>query len=568
MIVTKKLKCLEKIVSTDGLRAVLTGIHYVPVKHMFEATNSQILIRYYPGKEFDMEDYPMAHMPFEYKPFEEDCIISPDVFDVLKNIKSNKTKAIVDGTMVLSDRDDGSVATFTNGIQMPTTAFPRKIMGMYPKTDPVFPNGNEFVVRKTFGYKEFIKLLSAIKEIANPVTGAFYIDIPVSNKPAIIGCENSCTGDKLEGLIMPQSGYEDDKNLNSLKVVYVVTVFYNGGEIHTYDNPFKSQYEAATFANDKCKAMKDEENKIVAYKVSAKVNGEYTVMQWPPKVEDPEPAPVPDPDGVSDDEKPLTPEEEEALNELTDGDCCSDSAEDTMDKCQEADDSIDPDKELNDPNPAFTEALIEGTSSKPTFYSMPKVDEVEEDPFPNNGKKWTVIDEEKLEFLWKAGKTIEDLSAIFGRKEKNIEKRLEKMGLIEGTKEPFFSEGGYEPPKKEEPAIVEAVKVLKVTGYLKSSYFNSKDKMIYSFKTDFIWPLNPDTQGQLLEKLRKHCEIKAASYGIDIENDLTVCESGKESENDLHIIFNNGCFRMVEERNNKTKEPLAPEENEIFKEEN
>jgi len=59
-----------------------------------------------------------------------------------------------------------------------------------------------------------------------------------------------------------------------------------------------------------------------------------------------------------------------------------------------------------------------------------------EDPFPNHGKKWTREDEEKLEFLYKAGKTIEDLSEIFGRKSDGIEKRLEKLGLIEVNKAP------------------------------------------------------------------------------------------------------------------------------------
>jgi len=51
--------------------------------------------------------------------------------------------------------------------------------------------------------------------------------------------------------------------------------------------------------------------------------------------------------------------------------------------------------------------------------------------YPNSGKKWTREDEEKLEFLFKAGKTIEDLSEIFGRKQKGIESRLAKIGLTE-----------------------------------------------------------------------------------------------------------------------------------------
>ncbi|MCG2760965.1 MAG: DUF3276 family protein [Candidatus Delongbacteria bacterium] len=55
----------------------------------------------------------------------------------------------------------------------------------------------------------------------------------------------------------------------------------------------------------------------------------------------------------------------------------------------------------------------------------------ENSEFPNSGKKWTKEDEEKLEFLFKAGKTVEDLIEIFGRKQKGIETRLVKLGLIE-----------------------------------------------------------------------------------------------------------------------------------------
>lgn len=51
--------------------------------------------------------------------------------------------------------------------------------------------------------------------------------------------------------------------------------------------------------------------------------------------------------------------------------------------------------------------------------------------FPNSGKRWTTEDEEKLEFLFKAGKTVEDLTEIFGRKQKGIESRLQKLGLTE-----------------------------------------------------------------------------------------------------------------------------------------
>jgi hypothetical protein len=55
----------------------------------------------------------------------------------------------------------------------------------------------------------------------------------------------------------------------------------------------------------------------------------------------------------------------------------------------------------------------------------------ESDLYPNSGKKWTREDEEKLEFLFKAGKTVEDLTEIFGRKQKGIESRLQKLGLTE-----------------------------------------------------------------------------------------------------------------------------------------
>ncbi len=60
-----------------------------------------------------------------------------------------------------------------------------------------------------------------------------------------------------------------------------------------------------------------------------------------------------------------------------------------------------------------------------------EVSEPVKDLYPNSGKKWAQEDEEKLEFLFKAGKTIEDLTEIFGRKQKGIESRLHKLGLTE-----------------------------------------------------------------------------------------------------------------------------------------
>lgn len=58
------------------------------------------------------------------------------------------------------------------------------------------------------------------------------------------------------------------------------------------------------------------------------------------------------------------------------------------------------------------------------------VEAQEEKPFPNSGKRWDREDEEKLEFLFKAGKTIQDLTEIFGRREKGIKDRLRKLDLI------------------------------------------------------------------------------------------------------------------------------------------
>ena len=45
------------------------------------------------------------------------------------------------------------------------------------------------------------------------------------------------------------------------------------------------------------------------------------------------------------------------------------------------------------------------------------------------GRKYTREDDEKLEFLYKAGKTINDLSEIFGRSEASIKDRLKKLCL-------------------------------------------------------------------------------------------------------------------------------------------
>jgi hypothetical protein len=75
-------------------------------------------------------------------------------------------------------------------------------------------------------------------------------------------------------------------------------------------------------------------------------------------------------------------------------------------------------------------ALPEDESSPETENHASEAGPDESDAFPNSGKKWTRDDEEKLEFLFKAGKTVEDLTEIFGRKQKGIESRLEKLGLI------------------------------------------------------------------------------------------------------------------------------------------
>lgn len=51
---------------------------------------------------------------------------------------------------------------------------------------------------------------------------------------------------------------------------------------------------------------------------------------------------------------------------------------------------------------------------------------------PNEGKRWCREDDEKLEFLYKAGKTVGDLVEIFGRKQSSIVKRLKKLDLWSG----------------------------------------------------------------------------------------------------------------------------------------
>jgi hypothetical protein len=71
------------------------------------------------------------------------------------------------------------------------------------------------------------------------------------------------------------------------------------------------------------------------------------------------------------------------------------------------------------------------TDNESQNHSVSEEQSDENQKYPNSGKKWTREDEEKLEFLYKAGKTVEDLTEIFGRKQKGIESRLEKLGLTE-----------------------------------------------------------------------------------------------------------------------------------------
>jgi hypothetical protein len=46
-------------------------------------------------------------------------------------------------------------------------------------------------------------------------------------------------------------------------------------------------------------------------------------------------------------------------------------------------------------------------------------------------RAWSIEDAEKLEFLFKAGKSIEDLTEIFDRKEKFIIFQLTELELID-----------------------------------------------------------------------------------------------------------------------------------------
>lgn len=48
----------------------------------------------------------------------------------------------------------------------------------------------------------------------------------------------------------------------------------------------------------------------------------------------------------------------------------------------------------------------------------------------NMGKPWLQEDKEKLEFLFKAGKTIDDLTEIFGRTHRSIGTMLRKLELM------------------------------------------------------------------------------------------------------------------------------------------
>lgn len=50
--------------------------------------------------------------------------------------------------------------------------------------------------------------------------------------------------------------------------------------------------------------------------------------------------------------------------------------------------------------------------------------------YPNTGKRWTPEDEEKLEYLFKEGESIELLMEKFGRTEAGIINRLEKLDLM------------------------------------------------------------------------------------------------------------------------------------------
>lgn len=542
MIVTKKLMCLKEVCSKDALRAVLTGIHYDPVRKFFEATNSVILARYTPCFTEDGEDYPFRTAPIQ--PLDE-CIINPEIFEVLKQSKKNTAKSLLNETMLIDNIPGEEAITCT--INGQTNAVIPKLFGKYPATDSIWPSDERFLFPVKFGVNlsQLELMVKAFKQVANPVT--HFVEMQVSPTSPMIkfNCEDSNCGDKLEGLMMQSSRLEEGEG--KFKPEFVVTIKYRSSTESAFGNPMYNNHTETGFESIAAARNWLRNNPM---KVDIKLYG--ITARWDigidqdciyvPHIEEPKDS----------DDIPLTDEEANALNELTDGDGSSDSVIVKIKACIKADESIQDEpvgakldacdndcdnctetecstrqleregavniKDIDDEDKFFeaclecfneqgsiqelcinfnrtradvqgvltneidaeyldaflwpeedrekleflfkagktiedlieifmTEkedieiqldrmGLIDNDNAAPEkltvkTYEVLSIKESKEDPYPNNKKRWTREDEEKLEFLWKAGKTLEDLSEIFGRKEKGIETRLHKLGLIE-----------------------------------------------------------------------------------------------------------------------------------------
>lgn len=96
------------------------------------------------------------------------------------------------------------------------------------------------------------------------------------------------------------------------------------------------------------------------------------------------------------------------------------------------------------PGDISDELEIELSDVEATLIQEGLMAEKKPEPEVKKPGKWTQDDNEKLEFLFKAGKTVEDLTEIFNRDAQYIEKKLLDLDLIDPEPKP-------EPKKAEKP---------------------------------------------------------------------------------------------------------------------
>ena len=560
IISTKIVKALGAFADKDPLRSTLHGILFDPADKSFNvvATDGKVLLRTNGLSTYDDYEYP-GYEGDTWMP-SEPIHIGPEIFDVAKAVKTTKTGTQAANEILITGFNAAGKLNVVYNISM--TASVSLVDAKYPDVNAILPKEDinyKHYFGRIYNVDDILRVAKACKDMGdkfvkfkfladNMITVVsnhlhnFNLDyeILLTNANSV---EESDEGKIKKNLIL------EYKHGESESVAHSDWLRDNTGDIYTANSA--RNHVTDTLYPAVCKEFYNSKPCYFAYRLVTEVNsvfnGDKIIFS-----------------GVNDTlvqplyhtEEPLTPEEENALNELTDGPGSSDSAVVQQNACMQADDpkylkancsrcglefqndkdnvliqmnkitgeyvcincasaelgntkaaekfTDDKDaddimfdatykvwKQIKEKYNEYITLIIHPNANKYITFSRDAVqsknyislsseyhpietddgktvcliiDNIEDaikklidqgfkvcradnidhivtaepDPYPNHNKRWTKEDEEKLEFLYKAGKSIEDLSEIFGRKPDGIEKRLEKLGLIdEWNKEAF-----------------------------------------------------------------------------------------------------------------------------------